>query len=55
MEIGFLAKDGSMLHVGDRIRVPDNPDIVPWDEGIIEYRSNHGITRWMETNTDFCL
>ena len=53
MKTGFFAKDGSMLCVGDKIKVPDNPDIAPWDIGIIEYRPNHGITRLMGTQTDF--
>jgi len=53
METGFLAEDGSMLYVGDKVRVLDNPDIVPYDDGVIEFRPNHGITRLMETNTDF--
>lgn len=53
METGIRAIDGTMLCVGNRIRVPDNPDIAPWDEGVIEHRPNHGITRFMETETDF--
>jgi len=32
---GRIDKDGRELFVGDKIRVPDNPDIVPYDDGII--------------------
>ncbi len=39
IDTGFVDKNERHLFVGDKIRVPDNPDIVPWDEGtIIELR-----------------
>ncbi len=33
---GRMDKNGLPLFVGDKIRVPDNPDIVPYDHGIIK-------------------
>lgn len=40
---GFKANDDSELFVGDWIKVPDNPDIAPWDIGmIIENETKYG-------------
>ena len=53
MRTPFKDKNGKVLCVGDKIKVPDNPDIAPYDTGIIIYKPNHCITRLCKTYTDF--
>ncbi len=35
---GYHDKNGMELRLGDRIKVPDNPDISPYDIGYITYQ-----------------
>lgn len=43
-----------MLFVGDKIKVPDNPDIVPWDIGVIKHMPNsNACGLFADKNCDF--